>query len=153
MSKGKGIRNWSVRGIDHVGIAVKNLDQVIPTLRDKFGLSPSKLVDVSKDQGLKMALVEMRDGSCFIELMQPTDPSGTVAKFLSKAGRSSAIHHIAFAVDKNLEDVSKDLAKLGVEMVYPKPRLGVKGHPVNFCHPRTTSDILIEICDVDFKQS
>ncbi len=83
--------------------------------------------------------------------MEPIDHNGSVARFLSKNGGRNSIHHLAFAVDARLDVVASDLKALGVEMTYPAPRMGVLGHPINFCHPKFTSNILIELCDVDYE--
>ena len=98
----------------------------------------------SKSAGVVVGLVET--GNCVLELMEPTDSSGTVAKFLDKQKRNS-IHHLAFSVDTNLESVAKELQGLGVDMIYANSVIGVMGHPVNFCHPKFTSNILVELCD------
>jgi methylmalonyl-CoA/ethylmalonyl-CoA epimerase len=134
---------WKIEKLDHVGIAVKNLNDSISSF-GKFGLMPTNIVDL-KEQKLKMGLIYTSNS--FIELMEPTDEDSVVARFLSKNGNKNAIHHIAFAVDKDLDRISVGLRDLGVNMVYPKPRIGVMGHPVNFCHPKSTSDILIELCE------
>jgi len=78
--------------------------------------------------------------------MEPLDSEGTVAKFLEKQKRNS-LHHLAFSVNSDLRDVATDLEKSGVEMIYPEPKIGVMGHPVNFCHPKFTSNLLIELCE------
>jgi methylmalonyl-CoA/ethylmalonyl-CoA epimerase len=139
---------WNISGIDHVGIAVKNLEEAILTFKTKFGLENIDIVEL-KDQGVKIALLET--GCGFLELMQPTDAEGTIARFLSRSGGRNSIHHIAFGVRQNLENIAEDLRALGVEMVYQKPRIGVKNRPINFCQPRMTSDILIELCYIDNK--
>ncbi len=138
---------FKVNGLNHVGIAVLDLEEVGETFSSKFGLQVSNRIEV-KSQGLAMALVET--GNCILELMEPVDKEGSVAKFLQKQGRN-AMHHIAFSVDSVLEMVAGDLKKLKVDMIYPKPTIGVMGHPVNFCHPKFTSNILIELCDTEFE--
>ena len=134
-------------GLNHVGIAVLDLVDAAKTFGSKFGLQVSNRIEV-KSQGLEMALVET--GNCILELMEPVDKEGNVAKFLQRQGRN-AVHHIAFSVDSNLEIVADILKKSKVEMIYPKPTIGVMGHPVNFCHPSFTSNILVELCDTEFE--
>jgi methylmalonyl-CoA/ethylmalonyl-CoA epimerase len=138
---------FKVTGLDHVGIAVFDLEKSVPLFTEKFGLPLSKVVE-SKPRGLKFAIV--RTGNSILELMEPTDNTGTVAKFLKKQGRN-ALHHLAFSVDSDLLNVAKDLKNLGIEMVSPTPTVGVLGHPINFCHPQFTGNILIELCDVGFE--
>lgn len=135
---------FKVSGLNHVGIAVLDLAEASVTFDQKFGLKVSDRID-SKSLGLAMALVET--GNCIIELMQPLDSEGTVAKFLERQKRNS-LHHIAFSVDSNLGNMARELKTLGVEMIYPEAKIGVMGHPVNFCHPKFTSNILIELCEV-----
>ena len=138
---------YKITGLNHVGIAVSDLSETSGTFADKFNLHVSDKIE-SKDQRLFVSLVDT--GNCILELMEPTDSESTVAKFLEKQGRN-AIHHIAFSVDSNLEVVASALKTVGVEMIYPKPRIGVMGHPVNFCHPKFTSNLLIELCDTTFE--
>lgn len=139
---------YKITGLNHVGIAVFDLVDASMTFLSKFGLKVSERIEL-KDQQLSMVLVET--GNCVLELMEPLDAESTVAKFLQKQGRS-AIHHIAFSVDSDLDKVASELKELGVEMVYPKARIGAMGHPVNFCHPKFTSNILIELCDTEFER-
>ncbi len=138
---------FKVTGLNHVGIAVLNLEEATRTFSSKFGLKVSDRID-SRSTGLAIALAETRN--CVLELMEPTDNSGTVARFLEKQGRNS-IHHIAFSVDSDLKNVAMDLETLGVDTIYKNPMIGVMGYPVNFCHPKFTSNILVELCDPDFE--
>lgn len=134
--------------MNHIGIAVLNLEDASQTFSGKFGLHVSHRIE-SKSLGLSFGLVET--GNCVLELMEPLDPEGTVAKFLEKQKRN-AIHHIAFSVDTDLDKVAGELKNFGIEMTSPAPRIGVMGHPVNFCHPKFTSNILIELCDTGFEE-
>jgi len=138
---------FKIKGLNHVGIAVLDLEEASRTFSSKFGLQVSHRIEV-KSQGLDMALVDT--GNCTLELMEPVDKEGTVAKFLQKQGRNT-MHHIAFSVDADLEKVAGDLKNVDVGMIYPASRIGVMGHPVNFCHPKFTSNILIELCDTEFE--
>ena len=138
---------FKVTGLNHVGIAVLNLGEASQTFSSKFGLHVSHRIE-SKTSGLAIGLVET--GNCILELMEPLDQEGTVAKFLERQ-KKNAMHHLAFAVDTDLGSVANDLKEGGVDMIYPQARIGVLGHPVNFCHPKFTSNILIELCDVDYE--
>jgi methylmalonyl-CoA epimerase len=138
---------FKVTGLNHVGIAVLNLSEASQTFNSKFGLHVSHRIE-SKTLGLAIGLVET--GNCVLELMEPLDQVGTVAKFLEKQ-KKNTMHHLAFAVDTDLDAVARDLKEAGVEMIYPQARTGLLGHPVNFCHPKFTSNILIELCDVDYE--
>jgi methylmalonyl-CoA epimerase len=132
---------FGILGLNHVGIAVFDLDEASQTFSSKFGLSVSDRIE-SKSLGLHVALVNTKN--CILELMEPVDKEGTVAKFLEQQKRNS-LHHLAFAVDSDLSSVALDLKDIGVGMIYPEPRIGIMGHPVNFCHPKFTSNLLIEL--------
>ncbi len=139
---------FKITGLNHVGVAVLDLEEASQTFRSKFELPVSHRIE-SKSLGLAIGLVET--GNCILELMEPLDNEGTVAKFLEKQKRNS-LHHLAFSVNSDLEKVAEDMKKLGIEMIYPAPKLGVMGHPVNFCHPKFTSNILVELCDTEFEK-
>ena len=135
---------FELTALNHVGVAVFDLEEAASIYESKFHLSVSEVVE-SKTNGIKVRLVNTKNS--ILELMEPIEKTSTVAKFLEKQGRNS-VHHIAFSVNKDLEAVARDLETAGVEMVAPKPTIGVMGHPVNFCHPSFTGNILIELCDV-----
>ena len=137
---------FKVTGLNHVGIAVLDLDEAVSSFQSKFSLPTAEIVDLPST-GLRMGL--MKTGNSTLEFMEPKDKTGTVAKFLERQGRN-ALHHLAFSVDADLNSVAADLKNLGVEMTNPKPTIGALGHPVNFCHPRFTGNILVELCDVNF---
>ncbi len=138
---------FKVTGLNHVGIAVLDLEEASQTFISKFGLSASNRIE-SKSLGLAFVLVET--GNSILELMEPLDNEGTVAKFLEKQKRN-AMHHLAFSVDSDLEKVAGELKSVGIDMIYSAPRIGAMGHPVNFCHPKLTANILIELCDTEFE--
>ncbi|MDA4130093.1 MAG: methylmalonyl-CoA epimerase [Thaumarchaeota archaeon] len=134
-------------GLNHVGIAVRNLDDAVAIFKEKFGLPVTDIIDWPSN-GIKVGIINT--GNSILELMEPLDKNGTVAKFLEKQGRN-AVHHLAFAVDKDLSVVGEEMKNLGIDMVYPSPKMGVLGHPVNFCHPKFTGDILIELSEVGYE--
>jgi methylmalonyl-CoA/ethylmalonyl-CoA epimerase len=136
---------FKITGLNHVGIAVVNLDEAVSIFHDKFGLPVSAITDFPST-GLKMGILST--GNSILELMEPLDKNGSVAKFLERQGRN-AVHHIAFSVDTELYEVALELRGLGVEMVSPEPTIGVLGHPINFCHPKFTGNILVELCEVN----
>jgi methylmalonyl-CoA epimerase len=136
---------FKITGLNHVGIAVFNLDEAVSIFHTKFGLTLSDVIE-SKSRGLKMGLIST--GNSILEFMEPIDKNGPVAKFLEKQGRN-AIHHLAFSVDSDLLQVATELKELNIEMTSPKPTIGVLGHPINFCHPKFTGGILVELCDVN----
>ena len=148
MEEGSGkVIVFKITELNHVGVAVLNLSETTEMFGSKFGLKVSDRIE-SKDQGLSVALVQV--GNSMVELMEPLERTGAVAKFLEKQGRNF-LHHIAFSVDSELDKVSSQLKDLGVSMTYPTARIGVIGEPINFCHPKFTSNILIELCQTSDK--
>jgi len=129
-----------VRKLDHVAIAVKNLDEALETYEKLFGLKPEKIEDVP-DQKVKAAILPIGNGS-EIELIQPVDNESGVAKFLEKKGEG--IHHIALEVE-NVDEELKTLAAQGVTLIDKEPRSGLAGR-IAFLHPKSTRGVLIELC-------
>ncbi len=129
-----------IKRIDHIAIAVKSLDEALALFSQLFGLKPSK-IETIPDQGVKAAVVHIGDGE--LELIEPIDPEGGVAKFLERRGEG--IHHICLEVDKIDEELGS-LAKRGVELIDKKGRMGLAGK-VGFLHPRATKGILIELAE------
>ncbi len=127
--------------IDHIGIAVKDLEQSLRFYRDQLGLELKDIEEVD-EQKVKVAFVPVSESN--LELLEPTDPSGPVGKFLAKKGEG--FHHISFSVS-NLEDKLKQLQEQGVELIDNEPRYGAGGAKIAFIHPRSTGGILIELCE------
>ncbi|MBI5116609.1 methylmalonyl-CoA epimerase [Candidatus Poribacteria bacterium] len=130
-----------IRKVDHVGIAVSNLDNALKLYRDTLGLKVEHTEDF---QGMKIAFIPVGDTE--IELLQPTDPNGALAKFLEKKGEG--VQHVALRVD----DVSKSLEDLkakGLSVIDEKPREGAGGAKIAFFHPKSTMGVLLEICQRD----
>lgn len=126
--------------IEHIGIAVSDLEKAIKFYEDVFGLECYKIEEVP-DQKVRTAFFMI--GQTKIELFESTSPEGTVAKFIEKRGEG--IHHIAFAVD-DIEAGLKETAEKGVAMIDCKPRRGAEGLDIAFLHPKATGGVLIEIC-------
>jgi len=127
-----------IKKVDHVAIAVKDLDEAIKTYENLLGIKPSHIEEVP-DQGIKAALLVI--GDMEIELIQPIKPDTGVAKFLESKGEG--IHHICFEVD----DVDKDLESLagrGVQLIDKQGRKGLAGK-IGFVHPKSTKGVLIEL--------
>ena len=127
-------------GMDHVGIAVKNLDEAIHVYRDLLGF---KLlgVHVLAERKIKIALIST-GGETQIELVQPLDAESTVAKFLETRGEG--IHHFAVRVE-DIEAALADMKKNGVALIDEKPRVGAEGKRVAFVHPKSTRGVLLEL--------
>jgi methylmalonyl-CoA epimerase len=129
-----------IKRVDHIAIAVKNLDEALSAYEKIFGLKPEKIEDIP-EQGVKAALIPIGEGS-EIELIQPINTESGVAKFLEKKGEG--IHHIALEVE-NVDQELKSLAAQGVELIDKEPRSGLAGR-IAFLHPKSTMGILYELC-------
>jgi methylmalonyl-CoA/ethylmalonyl-CoA epimerase len=127
--------------IEHIGIAVTNLDDSVRFYEKVFGLKCYNIEEV-KDQKVRTAFFMV--GETKIELLESTDPSGPVAKFIEKRGEG--IHHIAFAVNY-IDAQLKHAEKEGVKLIDANPRKGAEGLDIAFLHPRSTGGVLIELCE------
>jgi methylmalonyl-CoA/ethylmalonyl-CoA epimerase len=130
-----------IRKIDHVGIAVQDLEKQTAFYRDVLGLEFEGFEDLP-ERGLRVGVFKI--GDVHIELLQPTTPDSTMAKFIEKSGEG--IHHLAFTVD----DAAKELERLnraGVQAIDTKPRPGAGGAKVAFLHPKSTFRVLMELCE------
>ncbi|MEM3770658.1 MAG: methylmalonyl-CoA epimerase [Candidatus Bathyarchaeia archaeon] len=127
-------------GTDHVGVAVKNLDEAISVYRDILGF---KLlgVHVLTERKVKVAFFST-GGETQIELLEPLDSDSPVAKFLENRGEG--IHHIAVKVD-DIEKALEVLKGKGVILVDEKPRTGAEGKKIAFVHPKSTKGVLLEL--------
>jgi len=127
--------------IEHIGIAVSNLESSILFYESIFGLKCYKIEEVA-DQRVRTAFFMV--GQTKIELLESTDPEGPIGKFIEKKGEG--IHHIAFSVE-NIEEKLIDAEKAGIKLIDNKPRKGAEGLDIAFLHPKSTSGVLIEICE------
>ena len=127
-----------IKNFNHVAIAVKSLDESLSLFENLFGLKATKIETVP-DQGVKAALIPIGSGE--IELLEPIDPNGGVAKFI--ATRGEGIHHICLEVD-NTDKELQSLAGKGVQLIDKVGRKGLAGR-VGFIHPKSTKGVLIEL--------
>jgi methylmalonyl-CoA/ethylmalonyl-CoA epimerase len=127
-----------IKKVDHIAIAVNNLDEGAKTYAP-LGLKVVHTETVA-DQGVKIAFIPIGDSE--IELVEPIDPEGGVAKFLKNKGEG--IHHICLEVD-NIDSEVKDLMAKGIQMIDKAPRKGAAGM-IAFVHPKSTKGVLIELC-------
>ena len=128
--------------IEHIGIAVKNLDEAIPFYEKVFGLECYAVEEVA-DQKVKTAFFKVGDTK--IELLEPTDEEGPIGKYIEKKGEG--IHHMAFAVD-GLDEKLKAAEEQGVKLIDKQPRKGAEGLNIAFLHPKSTFGVLTELCEV-----
>ena len=127
--------------IDHIGIAVEDIDAAMPLYRESFGMELS-LRETVAEQGVDAALLNVGDGH--VELMAPTGPDTPVGKFLAKRG--AGLHHVAYAVD-DIDSTLEQLAASGVELIDAEARVGIGGSRVAFLQPRSTGRVLTEIVE------
>ena len=128
-------------GLDHVGIAVNKIDDVLPVYEQLLGLRLENLKE-AKQHKIKTAFLVV--GETSIELIEPLNKESPVSKFLEKRGQG--IHHVAFKVD-NIEKMLEQLKDKGVILIDEKPRIGIEGGKIAFLHPKNTGNVLIELCE------
>ncbi len=121
--------------LDHVAVAVASIEEARALFELVTGEACSPLESI-ESQGVKVAFVGT------VELLEPTDPQGSVARFLERRG--SALHHVAFRVP-DLESALSELAAAGIRVIDEVPRIGARGHRVAFLHPDSTQGTLIEL--------
>lgn len=129
--------------IEHIGIAVRNLEEAIRFYEDVLSLECYAIEEVT-DQKVRTAF--FRVGETKIELLESTDPEGPVGKFIEKRGEG--IHHIAFAVE-NASQALKDAEVKGVQLIDRKSRKGAESLDIGFLHPRSTFGVLTEFCSIE----
>ncbi len=127
--------------IEHIGIAVKDLETSIKYYEDVLGLKCYALEEVV-DQKVKTAFFMI--GQTKIELLESTDPEGPIGKFLEKKGEG--VHHIAYAVE-NLADMLPKVEAKGIQLIDKTPRKGAEGLNIAFLHPKYTGGVLTELCE------
>jgi methylmalonyl-CoA/ethylmalonyl-CoA epimerase len=130
-----------VKSVDHIGIAVADLEEALKLYTETFGLELQG-TEVVEEQKVKVAFLPIGDTE--IELLESTDPEGPIAKFIEKRGQG--IQHIALRVD----DIDAALDKMraeGIRLIDEKPRYGAGGARIAFLHPKATGGVLIELCE------
>jgi methylmalonyl-CoA/ethylmalonyl-CoA epimerase len=127
--------------IEHIGIAVRNLKDAIAFYEDVLGLKCYNIEEV-EEQKVRTAFFLL--GQTKIELLESTDPEGPIGKFIEKRGEG--MHHIAFAVE-NIEEQLVKADNKGVKLIDSVPRKGAEGLDIAFMHPKSTSGVLIELCE------
>ncbi len=130
----------NISHIEHIGIAVKSLDEAIPYYEKVLGLKCYSVEEVT-DQKVKTAFFKV--GGTKIELLESTDPEGPIGKFIEKKGQG--IHHLAFAVD-NTNEALQEAGEKGVALIDKTARKGAEGLNIGFLHPKATLGVLTELC-------
>jgi len=135
-----------VTAIDHVGIAVPDLDVAIKWYHDHLGMIVLH-EEVNEDQGIREAMLSVRGaakGSAQVQLMAPLDETSTIAKFLDKRG--PGLQQFAYRV-RDLEAISERLRADGMRLIYDVPRRGTSNSKINFIHPKDAGGVLIELVE------
>ncbi len=127
--------------IEHIGIAVKSLEETIPFYENVLGLTCYNIEEV-KDQKVRTAFFQV--GQTKIELLESTDPEGPIGRFIKRKGEG--IHHIAFTVE-NIEDSLKAVESKGVQLIDKISRKGAEELDIAFLHPGSTFGVLTELCE------
>lgn len=130
-------------GMDHVGVAVKNLDEAIKIYRDALGFKLEG-IHIMNEQKVKVAFLSS-GGETHVELLEPLGSESTIAKFLETRGEG--IHHLAVKV-KNIVNALEEFKKNGVALIDEKPRVGAEGKKIAFVHPKSTRGVLLELCEM-----
>ena len=127
--------------IEHLGIAVKSIEECLPYYEGVLGLKCYNIEEVA-DQKVKTDFFKV--GQTKIELLEPTSEDSTIAKFIANKGEG--IHHIAFATD-SVADALADAAEKGIRLIDTAPRGGAEGLQIAFLHPKSTCSVLTELCE------
>ena len=129
--------------IDHVGVAVSDLDAAITFYRDTYGMTLTHQ-EVNEEQGVSEAMMAVGSSGSCIQLLAPLSPQSTIAKFLDRSG--PGIQQVAYRVT-DLDAVSKTLRERGLRLLYDAPRRGTADSRVNFIHPKDAGGILVELVE------
>jgi methylmalonyl-CoA/ethylmalonyl-CoA epimerase len=127
--------------IDHIGVAVEDIDAAIGLYEGSFEMSLAHRETV-EDQGVEAVLLDIGDGH--VELLRPLGPETAVGKFLERKG--PGLHHVAYAVD-DIDGALERLAAAGLELIDTEARVGIRESRVAFLHPRSTGGVLTEIVE------
>ena len=130
----------NITHIEHLGIAVKSIEESLPYYEQVLGLKCYSIEEVA-DQKVRTAFFKV--GQTKIELLEPTSEDSTIAKFIEKRGEG--VQHIAFAVP-SVEDALAEVKEKGIRLIDEAPRRGAEGLDIAFLHPKSTGGVLTELC-------
>ncbi|HEX3041767.1 MAG TPA: methylmalonyl-CoA epimerase [Solirubrobacterales bacterium] len=127
--------------IDHIGVAVEDIDAALALYRDGFEMELAHRETV-ESQGVEAVLLDVGDGH--VELLAPLGPDTPVGKYMAKNG--AGLHHVAYAVD-DIDAALVNIAAAGIQLIDSEPRVGIRDSRVAFLHPRSTGGVLTEIVE------
>lgn len=127
--------------IDHVGMAVPDLDEAIAFYRDTFGMRVAHQ-EVNEEQGVREAMMAVGDSGSHVQLLAPIDETSTIAKFIDRNG--PGCQQVAYRVE-DVEQVSAVLRERGVRLLYDAPKRGTSDSRINFVHPKDAGGVLVEL--------
>ena len=128
--------------IEHLGIAVKSIEEALPYYENVLGLKCYNIETV-EDQQVKTAFLQC--GGTKLELLEPTCPESTIAKFIEKRGMG--VHHVAFAIEDGVANALAEADEKGIRLIDKAPRKGGEGLNIAFLHPKSTQGVLTELCE------
>jgi methylmalonyl-CoA/ethylmalonyl-CoA epimerase len=129
--------------IDHVGVAVRDLDEAVAFYRDTYGMRLAH-EEVNEEQGVREAMMAVGDSGSHIQLLAPLSPDSTIARFLDRSG--PGIQQLAYRVS-DIEETSRVLRDRGLRLLYDQPKRGTSNSRVNFIHPKDAGGILVELVE------
>jgi methylmalonyl-CoA/ethylmalonyl-CoA epimerase len=129
--------------VDHIGIAVNNLEETLKFYEDVLGLK-CEGTEVVEEQKVKVAFLPVGDTE--LELLESTTEDGPIAKFIAKNGGRGGIQHVAVRVD-NIESAIEEVKAKGYKMIDDTPRYGAGNARIAFCHPKGTDGVLLELSE------
>ena len=130
--------------IEHVGIAVPNLEEAIAFYENTLGIKCFAIEEV-EDQKVRTAFFKV--GQTKIELLEGTSPDSAISKFIEKNGGRGGIQHIAFAIEDGVANALAEVSEKGCALIDKAPRKGAEGLNIAFLHPKSTCGTLIELCE------
>ena len=127
--------------IDHIGVAVEDLDEAIALYGERFGM-PFQYRETVEEQGVEAVLLGVGDGH--VELLRPLGPDTAVGKFLERSG--PGLHHVAYGTD-DIDSALDAVREAGLRLIDERPRTGMRGSRVAFLHPKSTGGVLTELVE------
>ena len=130
--------------IEHLGIAVKSIEEALPYYENILGLTCYNIETV-EDQKVKTAFLKV--GEVKIELLEPTSPDSPIAKFIENNNGKGGMHHLAFAIEDGVANALAKSEENGIRLIDKVPRKGAEGPNIAFLHPKSTLGVLTELCE------